>query len=94
MHIRFENVQAIGDKVIFQTSTKCCKKFCQREKNYRQDEVELWFFHTALGIIETNTNAKFQANQTGNDKFILRTKNYSNELSDSKANDSVLVVLV
>ena len=47
MHIRFEDVQAVDDKVIFQTSKKCCNK---RD----EDEVELWFFHTALGIIETN----------------------------------------
>ena len=69
MHIRFEDVQAIDDKVIFQTSRKCCKNFNQREITYRQDEVELWLFHTALGIIETNTNAKFQVNQTGDDKL-------------------------
>ena len=60
MHIRFENVQAVDDKVIFQTSRKCCKNFNQTEITYRHDDVELWFFHTALGIIETNKNVKFQ----------------------------------
>ena len=94
MHIRFEDVQAVDDKVIFQTNRKCCKNFNQMEITYRQDEVELWFFHTALGIIETNTNAKFQISQTGNDKFKLRTKKYSKELSNSMANNSVLVILV
>ena len=70
---------------------KCCKKFNQREIAHRQDEVELWFFHTALGIIATNTNAKFQVNQTGDDKVMLvnqtgddkvmlRTKNFSKNL--------------
>ena len=73
MHIRFEDVQAVDDKVIFQTSRKCCKNFNQREITYRQDEVELWFFHTALGIIETNTNGKFQVNQTVDVKFMRRT---------------------
>ena len=94
MHIRFEDVQAVDDKDIFQTSRKCCKNFNQREKTNRQDEVELWFFHTALGIIETNKYAKFQVNQTGDEKFMLHTKNYSKELSNSRANNSVLVVLV
>ena len=73
IHIRFEDVQAVDDKVIFQTSRKCCKKINQGEITYRQDEVELWFFHTALGIIETNTNAKFQINHTEDDKFMLHT---------------------
>ena len=31
MHIRFEDVQAVDDKVIIQTSRKCCKNFNQRE---------------------------------------------------------------
>ena len=31
MHIKFENVQAVDDKDIFQTSRKCCKNFNQRE---------------------------------------------------------------
>ena len=39
--------------------------------------------HTALCIITTNTNAKFQVNQTGDDKVMLQTKNYSKELSTS-----------
>ena len=91
MHIKFEDVQAVGDKVIFQTSRKCGKIFNQREKTYREDEVELWFFHTALGIIETNTNAKFQVNQTGDDKFMLCNLNYSKELSNLRANNAVLV---
>ena len=67
MHIKFEDVQAVDNKVIFQTSRKCCKKFNQREITHRQ--VELWFFHTALCIIATNTNAKFQVNQTGDDSY-------------------------
>ena len=64
MHIRFEDIQAVDDKVIFQTSRKYCENFNQREITYSKDEVELRFFHTALGIIETNTNAKLQVNQT------------------------------
>ena len=94
MHIRFEDVQTVDDKVIFQTSRKRCKNFNQREITYRQDEVELLFFHTALGIIEKNTNAKFQVNQNRDDKIMLCTKNHSKELSNSRANNSVLVVLV
>ena len=64
MHIKFELVQAVDDKVIFQTSRKCCKNFNQREITDRHYEVQLWFFHTALFIIARNTNAKFQGNQT------------------------------
>ena len=79
--------------VIFQTSRKCCKNFNQKEIIHRQDKVELWFFHNALGIIETNKNAKFQVIQTGDDKFMLCIKNNSIELSNSRANNSVLVVL-
>ena len=45
-------------------------------------------FHTALSIIATNTNAKFQVNQTEDYKFMLQTKNYSNKLSNSRANNS------
>ena len=88
MHIEFEDVQAVDDKVIFQTSRKCCKNFNQTEITHRQYEIELWFFHTALCIIATNTNAKFQVNQTADDKVMLRTKNYSKELSNSRANNS------
>ena len=36
----------------------------------------------------SNTHAKFQANQTGDDKVMLQTKNYSNELSNSRSNNS------
>ena len=79
MHIKFEDVQSVDDKVIFQTSRKCYKNFNQRQITYGQDEVELWFNQTALGITETNTNAKFQVNQTGDDKFMLQTKNSSKE---------------
>ena len=74
MHIGFEDVQAVHDKVIFQTSRKCCENFSQGEITHRQDEVELWFFHTALSIIATNTRAKFQVNHTGDDQFMLRTE--------------------
>ena len=88
MHIKFEDVEAVDDKVIFQTSRKCCKNFNQREITHRHYEVQLWFFHTALCIIATNTNAKFQVHQTGDDKGMLLTKNYSNELSNSRANNS------
>ena len=69
MHIKFEDVQAVDDKSIFQTSRKCCKNFNQREITHRKYEVALWFFHTALCIIATNTNAKFQVNQTGDDSY-------------------------
>ena len=82
------SVQAVDDKVIFKTSRQCCKTFNQKEITHRQDEVELWLFQTTLGIIATNTNAKFQDNQTGDDKFMLRTKNYSKELSNSWGNNS------
>ena len=75
-------------KVIFQTSRKCCKNFNQREITHRQYEVELWFFYTALCIIATNTNAKFQVNQTGDNKVMLWTKSYSKELSNLKATNS------
>ena len=64
MHIKFEHVHAVDDKVILQTGKKGCKKFNQREITHRHYEVQLRFFHTALCIIETNTNAKFQVNQT------------------------------
>ena len=36
-------------------------------------------------IIATNSNAKFQVNQTGDDKVMLRTKKYSKKLSNSRA---------
>ena len=85
MHIKFEHVQAVDDKVIFQSSGKCCKNFNQREITHRHYEVQSWFNHTALCIIATNTNAKFQVNQTGDDKVIIQTKNYSNELYNSRA---------
>ena len=71
MNIKFEHVQAVDDKVIFQTSRKCHKNFNQREITYRHYEVQSRFFHTALCIIATNTNAKFQVNQTGDDKVLL-----------------------
>ena len=80
MHVKFEHVQAVNDKVIFQTSRKYCKNLNQTEITHRYYEVQLWFFHTALCIIATNTIAKFQVNQTGGDKAILRTKNYSYQL--------------
>ena len=88
MHIKFEDVQAVENKVIFQTSRNCCKNFNQREVTHRQYEIQLWFFHTAFCIIATNTNAKFQVDQTGDDKFILQTKNNSKALSSSRANNS------
>ena len=72
MHIKFEDVQAVDDKVIFQTSKKCCKNFNQREITHRHYEVQSWFFHTALCIIVTITNAKFRVNQTADDKVMLR----------------------
>ena len=86
MRIKSEHVQAVDDKVIFQTSRKCCKNFNQRDITPRHYEVhvQLWFFHTALFIIATNTNAKFQVNQIGDDKAMLWTKNYSNEFSNSR----------
>ena len=31
MHVRFEHVLVVDDKVIFQTCRKCCKNFNQRE---------------------------------------------------------------
>ena len=65
MHIKFEHVQAVDDKFIFQTSRKCCIDFNQGEMTHRHYEVQLWFFHTALSIIATNTRAKFQVNHKG-----------------------------
>ena len=88
MHIKFEHVQVVDDKVIFQTSRKCCKNFNQRETTHRHYEVQLWLFHTALCIIATNTNAMFQVNPIGDDKVIIRTKNYSKKLYNSRANNS------
>ena len=88
MHIKFEDVQAVDDKVIFRTSRKCCKNFNQREITHRHYDVQLWFFYTAFCIIATNTNAKFQVSQTGDDKVMLPTKNYSNEHSNSRVNNS------
>ena len=85
MHIKFEHVQAVDDKVIFQTSRKCSKNLNQREITHRHHKVQLWFFHTALCIIARNTNAMFQVNQTGDDSL---TKNYSNELYNSRTNNS------
>ena len=67
MHIKFEDVQAVYDKVIFQTSRKCCKNFNQREINV---------------LLQKTMNAKFEANQTGDDEVMLRTVNYSTELSN------------
>ena len=52
----------------------------QREITHRHYEVQLWFFHTALCIITTNKNTKFQVK--------LQTKNYSNKLSNSRKNNS------
>ena len=88
MQIRFEDVLAVDDKVIFQTSRKCCKNFNKRKITHRYYEVQLWFFHTALRIIVTNTNAKFQVNQTGDDKSYAPDQEYSNELSNSRINNS------
>ena len=89
MHIKSEHVQAVDDKVIFQISRKCCRNFNRREITHRHYEVQIWFFHTAFCIIATNTNAKFQVNQTGDDKVIIRTKNYSNELYNYRANNYI-----
>ena len=69
MHIKIEDAHIVDD--IFQTRRKCCKNINQREIAHRQYKVELWFFHTALCIIATNTNAKFQVIQTGDDKVML-----------------------
>ena len=89
MHIKLKHVQAVDDKDIFQTSRKFSKDFNQKEITHRHYEVQLWFFHTALCIIATNTNAK-----SGDDKVMLQTKNYSYELSNSKANNSTCSGLI
>ena len=60
MHINFEDVQAVDDKFICQTSRKCCGKDKQREITHRQYEVELWFFHTALCISGVLIISKYQ----------------------------------
>ena len=75
-------------KLYSRKAEKCCKNFNQRENTPRQHKVELWFFHTALCIIATNTNAKFQVNQTGDGKVMLGTKNYSKKLFNSRAYNS------
>ena len=41
-----------------------------------------------LPIIATNINAMFQVNKTGDDKVMLRKQNYSEELSNLRANNS------
>ena len=94
MHIKFEDIQAVDDNIIFQTSRKCFKNFNQREITHRHCEVQFRFFHTALCIIATNTNAKFQVNQTGDDEVMLRTKNYCNKLSNTRANNSTCSGLI
>ena len=94
MHTKFKHVQAVDYKVIFQTNRKCCKNFNQREITHRHYEVQLWFFHTALCIVARNTNAKFQVNQTGDDQVMLRTRNYSNKLSNSRATNSTCSGLI
>ena len=94
MHMKFEDVQAVDDKVIFQTSRTCCKNFNQREITYRHYEVQLWFFNTTLCTIATKTSAKFQVNQTGDDQVMLQTKNYSNELSNSRVKNSTCSCLI
>ena len=90
MHIKFKDVRAVDDKVVFQTSRKFCKNLNQREITHRHYEVQLWFFHTALCIIAKDTNTKFQVNHIGVDKVMLRTKNYSN----SRANNSTCSSLI
>ena len=39
MRIKFEDVQAVDDKVIFQTSRKCRKNLNQRKITHRQYEL-------------------------------------------------------
>ena len=41
MHIKFEDVQAVDDKVICQTSRKYCKDFNVMEITHRQYDVAL-----------------------------------------------------
>ena len=50
MHIEFEDVKAIDDKVIFKTSRKCCKTYNKREITHRQYEVRYGSFtlHSVL----------------------------------------------
>ena len=84
-----EDVQAVDDKVIFQTSRKRCKNFHQREITHRQDDVELWLFQTRYDSNKDKCQVSSQSEcQNGDDKFILHTKNYSKELSNSRANNS------
>ena len=95
MHIKSEHVQAVDDKLTFQISRKCCKNFNQREITHRHYKVQLWFFHTALCYCNKHKiNAKFQVNQTGDEKVMLPTKNYSNKLSSSRANNSTCSGLI
>ena len=51
MYIKFEDVQAVDDSYIPEKEKKCSKNFIQKEITHR---------HTALCIISTNTNTKFQ----------------------------------
>ena len=53
------------------------QKWWSKGNNSKQHKVELWFFHSALYIISTNTNAKFQVNQTRDDKVMLQTNNWT-----------------
>ena len=82
MPIKFEDVQAVDDKVIFQTSRKCCKNFNRREITHRQYEVELWFFHIASVLLQQTQMQSFTTIR------LEMTKNYSRELSNSRANNS------
>ena len=61
MYIKLEDVQAAYDKSYIPDKQKMLKIFNQREITHKQYEVQLWFCHTALFIIETKTNANFQA---------------------------------
>ena len=57
---------------------------------HRQDEVVMvlskcaWYYSNKHILCQVSSHAKFQVNQTGDDKFMLRTKNYSKELSNSR----------
>ena len=64
--------------VILWAGTKCCKNDIQRKITQRQHKVELQLLGTAFLNIATNKH----------NKVMLQTKNYSNELSNSWANNS------
>ena len=61
-----------------------------QSKGNNLDTMRYSYGHFTLHseLLQSNTNAKFEVNQTGDDKVMLRTKNYSNNLSNSRVKNS------